>query len=208
MLVAAANRDEAKFANGERFDINRERQAHLTFGYGFHSCLGNALARVEGRIALDEILNRFADWDVDLDNAKLSSTSTVRGWETLPAFTPKARGKAPRRRQAAEPALAPLPEGAESWTLTLQTPMGPQEMTLHMAREGAGFTGRIDSPMGSEPVKNGAIAGGRFTWTMDAKKPMPITLKFDVRIEGHAMAGHAELGTFGKAELSGKRTGA
>jgi cytochrome P450 len=85
-LVGAANRDERKFANGETFDIHRKRMPHLTFGYGFHACLGNPLARVEGRIALEEVLNRFPDWEVDLDNAKMSSTTTVRGWETLPAF--------------------------------------------------------------------------------------------------------------------------
>jgi cytochrome P450 len=90
-LVAAANRDEDKFPNGERFDIHRERGPHMTFGHGFHNCLGNALARIEGRIALDELLNRFPEWDVDLDNAHLSSTVNVRGWETLPAYTPKSK---------------------------------------------------------------------------------------------------------------------
>jgi len=90
-LVGAANRDEAKFKNGETFDINRERVAHLTFGYGFHACIGNALARIEGRIALDEVLNRFPEWDVDLDNASLTCSVNVRGWETLPAYTPKSK---------------------------------------------------------------------------------------------------------------------
>jgi cytochrome P450 len=93
VLPAAANRDPRKFADGDRFDILRERAPHLTFGHGFHVCLGNALARVEGRVALDELLNRFPEWDVDLENANLSSTSTVRGWETLPAFTPSAGGR-------------------------------------------------------------------------------------------------------------------
>lgn len=99
VLAASANRDERKFANGDQFDIHRERVAHITFGYGFHACLGNALARVEGRVALDEVLNRFPEWEVDLDNAYLSSTSTVRGWESLPAYTPKSRrtGAAARR---------------------------------------------------------------------------------------------------------------
>jgi cytochrome P450 len=45
------------------------------------------LARLEGRIALEEILKRFPVWDVDLSRAKLSPTSTVRGWETMPAST-------------------------------------------------------------------------------------------------------------------------
>jgi cytochrome P450 len=99
-LVAAANRDEGKFPNGEQFDIHRERGPHLTFGHGFHNCLGNALARIEGRIALDEVLNRFPEWDVDLNNAHLSSTVNVRGWETLPACTPKSKRGSRAKRTA------------------------------------------------------------------------------------------------------------
>jgi cytochrome P450 len=88
MLVGAANRDDRRFPDGDRFDIHRKIGQHLAFGYGIHFCLGAALARVEGRVALEEVLQRFPEWDVDLDNAKLAPTSTVRGWETLPVFTP------------------------------------------------------------------------------------------------------------------------
>ena len=84
-VLASANRDERKFPDGESFDIHREIKQHLSFGYGIHFCLGAALARIEGRVALDEVLNRFPDWEIDLAAAKLASTSTVRGWETLPA---------------------------------------------------------------------------------------------------------------------------
>lgn len=87
LLSGAANRDDRRFADGDRFDIHREQHPHLTFGYGIHACLGSALARVEGRVVLDEVLNRFATWDVDLDNARLNSTSVVRGWQSLPVFT-------------------------------------------------------------------------------------------------------------------------
>ena len=86
-LVGAANRDERRHADGDRFDIHRDVGQHLTFGYGIHFCLGAALARLEGRIALDEVLQRFPEWEVDADNARLSPTSTVRGWETLPVVT-------------------------------------------------------------------------------------------------------------------------
>ncbi|ORW36680.1 cytochrome [Mycobacterium paraense] len=86
MLVGAANRDHRQFPpDGDVFDIRREPHQHLTFSVGTHYCLGSALARLEGRIALEEILKRFPDWDVDLAAAKLSPTSTVRGWETMPA---------------------------------------------------------------------------------------------------------------------------
>ncbi|NKQ51569.1 cytochrome P450 [Amycolatopsis sp. K13G38] len=87
-LIGSANRDERHFPDGERFDIHREVRQHLTFGLGTHYCMGSALARLEGRIALEEVLKRFPEWEVDLDEAQLSPTSTVRGWETLPVLTP------------------------------------------------------------------------------------------------------------------------
>ena len=86
MLIGAANRDHRQFPpDGDVFDIGRETRQHLTFSVGTHYCLGSALARLEGRIALEEILKRFPEWDVDLSECKLSPTSTVRGWETMPA---------------------------------------------------------------------------------------------------------------------------
>ncbi len=88
LLVGAANRDDRRYLEGDRFDIHRDVGQHLAFGYGIHFCLGAALARLEGRVALDEVLQRFPEWEVDRDNARLSPTSTVRGWETLPVFTP------------------------------------------------------------------------------------------------------------------------
>jgi len=85
-LVGAANRDERRFGeDAESFDVNRAPRQHMTFGVGAHYCLGNALARIEGRIALDEIMNRFPEWDVDLESAVFSSSSAVRGWDSMPA---------------------------------------------------------------------------------------------------------------------------
>lgn len=84
LLVGSANRDERRYADADVFDIHREDGQHLTFGYGLHYCLGANLARLEGRVALDELLTRFPEWDVDYDNARLAPTSTVRGWESMP----------------------------------------------------------------------------------------------------------------------------
>jgi cytochrome P450 len=85
-VTAAANRDDRKYDDPDRFDIHREVKQHLAFGYGIHFCLGAALARLQGRIALDEVLTRFPEWEIDLDRARIGTTSTVRGYETLPAF--------------------------------------------------------------------------------------------------------------------------
>jgi cytochrome P450 len=86
-LLGSANRDDGRFPDGDCFDIHRNDGRHLTFGNGIHLCMGAALARMEGVIALEEVLARFPTWEVDTDTAKLSPTSTVRGWETLPVFT-------------------------------------------------------------------------------------------------------------------------
>ncbi|XVQ15811.1 cytochrome P450 [Spirillospora sp. CA-255316] len=82
-IAAAANRDPERFDDPDRFDIHRVSQ-HMTFGVGVHYCLGAALARLEGRVAAEEILKNFPDFDVDWDSAELAQTSTVRGWKTLP----------------------------------------------------------------------------------------------------------------------------
>ena len=87
MLIGAGNRDHRQFApDGDVFDINRERRNHLGFSVGAHFCLGSSLARLEGRVALEEILKRFPEWEVDLPNAVFSTTSTIRGWDSMPAF--------------------------------------------------------------------------------------------------------------------------
>jgi cytochrome P450 len=86
-LVGSANRDDRRYPDGDTFDIHRAVGQHLTFGFGAHFCLGAALARLEGRVALEELLKRFPEWEVDYDGAKLAPTSTVRGWETLPVST-------------------------------------------------------------------------------------------------------------------------
>ncbi|HXY92175.1 MAG TPA: cytochrome P450 [Acidimicrobiia bacterium] len=89
LLFASANRDHRRFENPEAYDVFRRDLQHLTFGYGHHFCLGASLARLEGRVALDELLNRFPEWDIDYDNIKLAPTSTVRGWEQMPLVLPR-----------------------------------------------------------------------------------------------------------------------
>jgi cytochrome P450 len=84
LLMASANRDPRRFKDPASYDIRRADGQHMTFGYGLHFCLGAHLARLEGRVALDELLNRWPEWNVDYSGIKLASTSTVRGWEKMP----------------------------------------------------------------------------------------------------------------------------
>ena len=65
-LLGSANRDDRRYPDGDRFDIHRTIDRHLTFGNGIHLCLGSALARLEGRVALEEVLARFPTWDIDI----------------------------------------------------------------------------------------------------------------------------------------------
>jgi cytochrome P450 len=84
LLTGAANRDERAFSDPDTYDVHRKIDRHVTFGVGVHYCFGAALARIEGRIALEEILKRFPAWDVDMAGAELIHTSTLRGYRKLP----------------------------------------------------------------------------------------------------------------------------
>jgi cytochrome P450 len=85
LLTGSAGRDERKYPDADRFDVHRRFDHHVSFGHGIHFCLGAALARMEGRIGLEEVLARHPSWEVDHDRAVRLHTSTVRGWVSVPA---------------------------------------------------------------------------------------------------------------------------
>ena len=84
MLTGSAGRDERVYPGADQFDIRRNMRLHVAFGYGIHFCLGAALARMEGKIALEETLKRYKNWTVDKAHAVPLHTSTVRGYLELP----------------------------------------------------------------------------------------------------------------------------
>jgi cytochrome P450 len=83
LLTGSAGRDERAFPDPDRFDVWRHMQHHLSFGYGVHFCLGAALARLEGRVALEETLKRFPIWETDPGGVTRVHTSTVRGYRKV-----------------------------------------------------------------------------------------------------------------------------
>ncbi|OBA70086.1 cytochrome [Mycobacterium sp. 1554424.7] len=86
LLNGSANRDERRYPDADKFDIHRG-DTHLSFGHGLHFCMGSALARMQARVALEEVIKRWPDWEVDYANAGKAHTTSVRGWAKLPVFT-------------------------------------------------------------------------------------------------------------------------
>ena len=84
LVTGAAGRDERMYPDPDVFDIHRHFDLHVTLGYGIHFCLGAALARMEGRIGLEETLRRWPEWTLDREHAVPLYTSTVRGYLNLP----------------------------------------------------------------------------------------------------------------------------
>jgi len=86
LLGAAANRDERAFTDADTFDINRDRgeAQNLAFGYGIHSCLGAALARMECAIALEYLLDFMPEFEVDIDGLRRVAMTSVNGYENVP----------------------------------------------------------------------------------------------------------------------------
>jgi cytochrome P450 len=84
LLTGSAGRDDRAFPEADRFDIHRDFDLHVSFGYGIHFCLGAALARMEGRIGLEETLRRYPEWEVDHEHVVRLHTSTVRGFAQVP----------------------------------------------------------------------------------------------------------------------------
>jgi cytochrome P450 len=84
LLTGSAGRDERQYPDADKFDITRDPKQHVSLGIGAHYCLGAALARLEGRIALQETVRRFPEWDADMSAAAQVHTSTVRGWSSVP----------------------------------------------------------------------------------------------------------------------------
>ena len=90
-LFASANRDEREFPDPDRFDIHRGAKRILTFGAGAHMCLGAHVARMEGRVMLEELLARIPEYDVDLEGAERLQSELFQGWKRLPIrFEPAA----------------------------------------------------------------------------------------------------------------------
>jgi cytochrome P450 len=202
LLIGAANRDERRFAEGDSFNIHREARPHLGFGHGIHACIGAQLARLEGRVALQEVLKRFPEWHVDYEHAELASTSTVRGWETLPVFV------GAESKRVATSTSKPVPVAAAeatakntslegTWNLVVKGPTGPQPTVLVMARAGDTMTGTQSGQGTSTSVTDVQIDGNKVSWVNHVTKPIKLKATFTGEISGNTMTGKCKAGFMG-----------
>lgn len=205
LLVGSANHDERIFPDPERFDIHRDRAPHLSFGYGIHTCIGNVLARLEGRVVLEELLQRMPEWDIDLDNANLLSTSTVRGWDTLPAYVnatgrQKIRDRIVERAQAQAAKAASAPTSVDGkWVVTVKGPTGPMDSNLSLQTVDGVLGGTQSGEGSTSPIQEITYdsATGAITWINKISKPMKMTLKFSGTVEPGRINGKVKAGFMG-----------
>jgi cytochrome P450 len=215
LLVGAANHDERAFPEPDRFDIHRDRKtAHLAFGNGIHTCIGNVLARLEGRVVFEELLKRIPEWTVDMSNASLLSTSTVRGWDKLPAYVNasgakkiKDRAAAQVREENAKSVSAPTSVDGD-WIITVKGPTGPMDSKLSLQSSG-GVLGGTQSGEGvttavEEITYNGS--SGDIVWTNKINKPIKMSLKFSGKVEDGRMSGKVKAGFMGSFPFTGVKT--
>lgn len=91
------------------------------------------------------------------------------------------------------------------WTITVSTPRGDQVSTLTIATAGETFSATMAGQRGTSEIKDGKIDGANLSWSSQITSPMPMTLSYKAKIDGDALTGSVQLGSFGSAPLKGVR---
>ena len=91
-----------------------------------------------------------------------------------------------------------------NWKITINSPMGAQEVTAIITTNGDTFTGNTSGRMGEQTIE-GKVDGDKLIWSTAISQPMPMTLEFEATVSGDTMSGNVKLGAFGSAPLTGVR---
>ncbi|MFC4312537.1 xanthine dehydrogenase family protein molybdopterin-binding subunit [Steroidobacter flavus] len=159
--------------------------------------------------AIADALAPFGEVPLDLPLTPSKLLSVIEGrpiakpaeTSAAPAAPAPAVVEAPPPQVAAPPS-ALLIDG--SWNMVLATPMGPQPMVGRFETNGTVLKGSLASDQGSQDFE-GTVTGNLLKWEMKVTKPMPLTLKYELLVEGDKISGKAKLGIFGTAKVTGQR---
>ena len=92
------------------------------------------------------------------------------------------------------------------WKVTMNTPMGAQNLTMTLASDGGALTGTVVSPQGNSEITEGTVDGDNATWKLEVSGPMgQMTLEATATVDGDTIKGEVKLGTFGTANFEGTR---
>jgi hypothetical protein len=92
-----------------------------------------------------------------------------------------------------------------TWNVTMDSPMGAQQVTLKLVTDGTSLSGSLGGPQGEMPFENGTVDGNNLAWTVSIDQPMPMQIETTATVDGDNLTGEAKLGTFGSAKLTGTR---
>jgi hypothetical protein len=95
-----------------------------------------------------------------------------------------------------------------TWNMSIKTPMGEQKSVLTLVQDGGSLTG-TNQDVGGEPlpIKDGAVQGANLSWKFDVKRPFPMTVEFNLALDGDRLSGKAKAGMFPPAPVSATRAG-
>ena len=160
-----------------------------------------------------DALSIFGEVPVELPLTPAKLLSVIEGRDIAAHTHAKpATGPASAKPLLEAPAVATLDETPPlvsalidgDWKMVLSTPMGPQEMKGHFESNGQSLSGFLSSPEGQQSF-TGTVEGRRVLFDLKVVKPMKITLKYDLTVEGDKLTGKVKMGIFGSAKLAGDR---
>ncbi|WP_317929827.1 xanthine dehydrogenase family protein molybdopterin-binding subunit [Halioxenophilus sp. WMMB6] len=165
--------------------------------------------------AIADALSPFGEIAVDLPLTSVKVLSHIEGRDLSAKSTPPpmaaepiATPEPPAEPSIAEASAAPAPVGEVAidgnWKMVLATPVGPQGMVGHFDTNGSDLSGTLSSPEG-EMAFTGVVEGNNLKFDLKVQKPMKITLKYNLFIEGDRIHGKVKMGIFGSAKLTGER---
>ncbi len=165
--------------------------------------------------AIADAISPFGEIAVDLPLTPPKILSVIEGRDLTAHAEPEKLVASAPAPAAAEPAAAAAPEPTAAasaavvvdgdWDMVLASPVGPQPMVGHFETDGSALSGYLKAAEGEQPFSGGTVEGNSVKFDLKVEKPMKLTLKYDLVVEGDSISGKVKMGIFGKAKVTGKR---